>query len=184
MTDSQLRALLHDDPPAGERALFDAYYSYVYAIASRRILPLGTREDVEECVIDVFLEIFQRIDSIQTPHLKAYIGTTANHKAANVCRSLSAHARKTSPDGEEALGSLPDTAADIVAQTEQSERARILLDAIEALGEPDASILIQKFYYRRSAPDIARVLQMTPGNVRNRCARALKRLKPALSDLL
>ena len=37
VTEKQLRALLRSDPARGEKAVFDEYYSYVYAMAFRQL---------------------------------------------------------------------------------------------------------------------------------------------------
>ena len=56
MTEQQIRSLMEHHRERGEEALFETYYRYVYAIAFRIIHSLGTCEDVEECVIDVFVD--------------------------------------------------------------------------------------------------------------------------------
>lgn len=182
MTEEQIRTLMEEDPQQSERTLFEEYYSYVYAIAFRKISGTGTREDVEECVIDVFLEVLQRFPGIREGSLKAYIGTTAKNKALNVCRALSAKSRQTeSIDDVNGLALV--SGQDVAASAEQAELSRRLFGCIRDLGEPDAAIIIHKFFYGRSAGEIARILGTNPAQIRNRCSRALKRLRTALSDL-
>ena len=89
--------------------------------------------------------------------------------------------RSTSLDSEE-FGELPSD-QNIAADTEQKELTRRLLDAIEALGEPDSAIIIQKYYLGRNAGEIGRALHMHPVTVRSRLHRAIKRLRRELSDL-
>lgn len=184
MTENELRRLLQSVPAKGEEALFSQYHSYVYAIAFRQLHGIGTQEDVEECVIDVFLEIIERIDDIREGSLKSYIGTTARNQAINRVRSIAGRARKTvSIEETEANGEQLCSPQDVEQDAEQRELTRRVYESILRLGEPDASILIQKFYYGRNAVEIARVLHMRPGTVRNRCARALQKLRTALADL-
>ncbi len=182
MTEPQIRLLMQHQPEQGKRALFDTYYHYVYAIAYRKISGIGTHEDVEECVIDVFLDIFTRFDTIGSGSLKAYIGTAARHMASNTCRYLLAKSRNAEPLDEAAVLALP-SGEDVAASAEQAELTQRLLQSIEALGEPDSVILIQKFFYGRDAGEIAGILGKSPAFVRNRCSRALKRLRAELSDL-
>ena len=183
MTESQLHMLMQQQPEQGRRALFDTYYHYVYAIAFRRINGIGTHEDVEECVIDVFHETFARFDTIGSDSLKAYIGTVARNRACNTCRYLLAKSRKSEPLDEDAAAALP-SAEDVAASAEQAELHHRLVQSICALGEPDSVILIQKFYYGRSAGEIARIIGKSPAFVRNRCSKALKRLRTELSEFL
>ncbi|MCR4647205.1 MAG: sigma-70 family RNA polymerase sigma factor [Oscillospiraceae bacterium] len=181
MTEAQIRTLLYNYPQKGQKVLFDEYYTYVYAIAYRIINGIGTREDVEECVIDVFLEVIQRYDTVREGSLKSYIGTVAKNKAINVCRYVSAKSRRTDSfdDMPQELASSQDVENDI-EQTELTDR---LLSCISALGEPDATIILQKFFYDRNSTEIARLVGKPPAWVRNRCARALKRLRKDLADL-
>lgn len=181
MTEAEIRAWMARDRTQGERVLFDAYYPYVYAIAVRRIAGIGTREDVEECVIDVFLEVLQRFDTIQEGSLQAYIGTAARHKASNICRYVSAKSRRT-----ESLADMerePADPQDVAQATETAMLTDRLLQGIASLGEPDATIIIQKFYYDRKAKEIGALFGKSPAWVRNRCARALKRLRTLLADV-
>ena len=181
MTEGEIRSLLYHDPERGEQALFDTYYNYVYAIIYRRICGIGTHEDAEECVIDVFLEVLKHFDSIRDGSLRAYIGTVARNRASNLCRYVSAKSRST--ESIEEIGQVYASEQDVEDEIEQSELTERLLSCIAALGEPDATILIQKFYYDRNAREIASVIGKNPVWVRNRCSRAIKRLRKAFADL-
>ena len=60
---------------------------------------------------------------------------------------------------------------------------RIILDKIDELGEPDSTIILQKYYYDRSSNEIAELLSMKSSAVRMRAARALGRLRDLLADV-
>lgn len=162
-----------------QRKFFDTYYHYIYAIVYRILRGTGTAEDIEECVSDVFAEYFLRCETVNPDKVKSYLGTTARNKAINIYRSLTRHPFVSLDDD-----SVPEQASgeDIHQHTEQEEQAHFLLEQIKALGEPDASILIHKFYYDCNSEEIARMLHMTAPAVRTRCSRALKRLKKILTD--
>ena len=57
-----------------------------------------------------------------------------------------------------------------------------LLTELEALGEPDATILLQKYYYGRKMADIAKAVGLSTHAAQVRCGRALKRLQTKLKD--
>ncbi|MCR4647214.1 MAG: sigma-70 family RNA polymerase sigma factor [Oscillospiraceae bacterium] len=181
MTETQIRSLMYHDPKKGQRALFDEYYTYVYAIAYRKICGIGTREDVEECVSDVFHEVFRQVGNISEGSLKAYIGTVAKNKAINVCRYVCARSRRAESldEFEQEYASDQNVEQDV----EQSELTDRLLSCIEELGEPDATIIVQKYYYDRKSYEIAAMIGKNPAWVRTRCKRILKRLREALADL-
>lgn len=181
-TETEIRYLLKTHPEQGERALFDLYYHYVYTIMYHRLSGIASREDLEECVIDCFTEVFLHVNPDYDGSLKAYIGTVAKHKAINTYKQLQTSAGRRadlSEYGEEKLNQL-SSGEDIEASVEQTEQTQILLDCIAELGEPDATILIQKFFYDHNASEISRIVKLHPVTIRVRCSRALKRLKKIL----
>lgn len=168
-----------DSSEARCRAVFDQYFSYVYAIVFRILRDCGTEADVEECISDTFADVLRRMEDIDSASLKAYLGTAAKHKALNFRRTLLAERKRFLP-----IASLPDMPAEdsVEAVSDAVRMQRTLLGLIEALGEPDTSILLMKYYYNRKSGEIAAALGMQPAAVRKRCTRALKRLKQALSE--
>ena len=164
------------------RKLFNTYYNFVYAIVYRTMCGIGTQEDIEECVSDVFIAVLDALDSVQTGSLQAYIAKTAKNRAVSACRALNAGKRRTISLDDENTPE-PLSAQDVAADAERAEQTRLLLDAIEKLGEPDATIIIQKYFYDRNAIEIAKNLGMNPISVRSRCARALKKLRTLAKDI-
>lgn len=180
MTDAELRNLLRQSPEQGYRALFDTYFNYVYAVVHHILQNSGSREDVEECVMDVFMEVIQHCDTEHEGTLKAFIGTTARHRAIDRRRSVSSRNRHVTPLDEEQL-SVIHSDQNVEQSVERAEQSRILMDCIQTLGEPDATILIQKFFYERNSAEIGRIVGLVPTAVRMRCSRAVKRLKTELT---
>ncbi|WP_028519218.1 RNA polymerase sigma factor [Ruminococcus flavefaciens] len=181
MTDNDILRLMRDDPPRGQRALFDKYYSYVYAIVSRLISGFGSSSDMEECAADVFAAVMMKLMPRDDTALKSYIGTAARNAAISMRRRLAAKTGLDCREGDEELSALADT-EDIADNAEKSERSELLLRMIEELGTPDSVILIQKYYYDRSSKEIAEMVGMNAAAVRVRCARAMKRLKKLLDE--
>ena len=71
----------------------------------------------------------------------------------------------------------------VEAHAEGSELRRLLLSKIRELGEPDATILIQKYYYNLKSEEIARNVSMTASSVRSRCTRAMEKLRAKLAEI-
>ncbi|MBP1566966.1 MAG: sigma-70 family RNA polymerase sigma factor, partial [Oscillospiraceae bacterium] len=67
--------------------------------------------------------------------------------------------------------------------SDSNEVRRDILREIEALGEPDSTILMQKFYYNKTSSEIGKTVKMTASSVRSRCARAIERLKISLASI-
>ena len=66
---------------------------------------------------------------------------------------------------------------------ENSDMTRQLLQKIKELGEPDSTILMQKFYYNRKSTEIAEAVSMTASSVRSRCTRAMEKLRGKLAEV-
>lgn len=178
MTERELRSLISESPPDGRRAVFEEYSSYVYAIVWSKLGSVGSREDADECVSDIFAEIFLHLDDVYEGSLKGYIGTLAKRTAINAYHRLSANSGKTVSIEEGFEDMVSGT--DIEKDYEKAAAARLLLDKILSLGEPDATIVIQKYYYDRNSVEIARIVHLSPVAVRMRLSRSLRRLRGML----
>lgn len=183
MTGSEYTALLKKSPHKAYRALFDEYCNYVYVIVWNKLRSCGVREDIEECVSDIFAAVYFNLNSESkySGELKGYIGTIAKHKAIDKFRSLSVKSSRVVSIDEKDFNKINDE-FNMEEETEKSEIQSILLDKIEELGEPDSTIIIQKFYFNRTSAEIAKMLSMNSAAVRMRCTRALKRLKSELAQ--
>jgi len=180
MTDNEIMALMREVPANGQRALFDKYYSYVYAIVNRIISGFGSQSDSEECVIDVFASVMMKLRSDDSVSLRSYIGAAARNAAVSMRRRLvSGKGLDISADAE--MAELADS-EDIEANSDKAELAQQLLGKIGELGTPDSVIIIQKYYYNRTSGEIAEMTGLSAAAVRVRCGRAMKRLKKLLTE--
>ncbi len=171
----------HSRSPDEHRKIFEQYSNYVYAVVWRILNQAGTPEDVEECVSDIFAEIFSKLDSVYEGSMKAYIGTVARRMALNRFRKLTSGKIKT-VSLEDISVSEMESDVNITEDYEKAEQAGALLNLILSLGEPDASIIIQKYYYNRNSVEIAKIVSLNPVAVRMRLNRALKRLRKLLEE--
>ena len=180
MTHEEYREKLKNSDATAHRELFDAYCNYVYTIVFNRLRSCASREDMEECVCDVFADVYSCYDTGKdvSGDMSGFIGTIARRKAAAYYRKNSSAAGTVSIDDEDA-GEI-DSGIDIESESERREQSRTILDTIAALGEPDSSIIIQKYYYGRSAKEIGEMLSLTAENVRVRSGRAVRKLKEML----
>ena len=178
MTDAQLYELVSSSQEDGFRALFMQYQGYVYKIVWGMLRETGTPQDAEDCVSDVFLQVFLHFQEIRGTSLKAYIGTVAKHRAIDCARRLGTVKRY---GGDEFPEDTP-SGENVERFVEETDRNKQLFAAVRSLGEPDATIVIGRYFYDRKPADIAKGLHMTPVAVRVRLNRALKKLRKLLSD--
>lgn len=181
MTHEEFRHELELSKEKGQRMLFEKYCGYVYTIVHSRLRSCASREDIEECVCDVFADIYLSYDPERemSGSLSGFVGTVARRRSVDLYRKLmSGKKYPVSADDEMVLQIGSDTS--IESEYIDKERKTQLLDIITELGEPDSVIVVQRYFYDRSYAEIAGSLSMTPGAVRARCARALKRLRKML----
>jgi len=184
MTSRELAAMMKESPADCHRTLVREYGRYVYAIVYNKLRGCGTKEDIEECVSDVFAALFMKcqFDLSSENDIKSLIGTIAQRKAIDSFRSLCAKEKHITDTDEDDMRELvSDFSVD--ERVDRSELRRVLLDKIDELGEPDSTILIQKFYYNKDSNEIARSVSMTAGAVRQRCARAMSKLRAKLVEV-
>ncbi|MBQ8959778.1 MAG: sigma-70 family RNA polymerase sigma factor [Ruminococcus sp.] len=180
MTDEEYRQLMESSPQKAQRALFDEYFPYVFAIVAGRLRSCASREDVDECTADVFSEVFLYLDraSSHEGELRGIVGTIARNRSIDAFRRLSGKSGMTVPL-EEALDR-PSPQEGPLDQAERRELRQILLRKIGELGSPDSTIVLESYFFGRTSKEIGRSLSMTPAAVRMRLSRAMKKLREML----
>ncbi|WP_173459596.1 RNA polymerase sigma factor [Ruminococcus flavefaciens] len=183
MTDNELRLLMADSVQKCHRAVFDKYCNYVYAIAFKILKSCGSREDVEECVSDVFMKIYKLLDkNIDfADNFKAYIATVTRNTAIDSFRRISLRNSRTAYLDDNTIGELRDS-SDLTEKSENKEQSRIILGKIKELGDPDSTIIIQQYYYNRTAKEISKSVSMSAAAVQKRSSRARQKLRSLLTE--
>ncbi len=184
MTGTDYCSLYKKSPDKAYRALFDEYCGYVHTVVFNKLRNCGTKEDIEECVSDVFAEIFFSYDTAApfAGELTGLISTIAKRKAINMYHRLAFKSERTVYSDDDDFGEIASD-ADMEADSDNKEIREILMNAVNELGEPDSTIVIQKFYFDRSSSEIAEMLSMKASAVRMRCGRAMKKLREKLAKL-
>jgi RNA polymerase sigma-70 factor (ECF subfamily) len=179
MNENDLVQLIKSAPERGQRAFYDKYFNYVYTIVYAKLKCYAKPEDIDECVGDVFAHCFFYFDKHEDINgsLKAFVAAVARNKAVDTYRRVARHKeRNVSIDDTEELISEENVAE----SAETTEMRRLLYDKVSELGEPDSTIIIQKYFYGRSSKEIARIVELSADNVRARGSRAVKKLRELL----
>ena len=165
------------------RAVFDKYCNYVYTIAFSILKGCGSREDVEECVSDVFMKIYKLLDEETgfSDNFKAFIGAVARNTAIDAFRKISTRTSRTAYIDDDTVNEFRDK-EDITENTERKEQSSIILGKIKELGDPDSTIIIQQYYYNRTAKEIAKSISMSAAAVQKRSSRAKQKLRILLTE--
>lgn len=178
MTDKELLKKIKKDKASGLSVIIDLYSGLLYKLASAIILPVGTKEDIEECLSDSFYAFYEQLESIdlKKSSIKTFLAVITRRKAIDVYRKLS---RKSDCSFED----VAETQTDEKDFTLSLERRRLILSALKELGEPDTTIITRKYLFNETAAEIGDVLQMNEAAVQKRLERARNKLKILLGGV-
>lgn len=181
MTDIQWLEILKKSPKKAHTMLIEEYGGYVYAIVIDNLRSLCSNEEIEDCVSDVFVEVFTNIDRFDSSKgsLKSYISVIAKRTAINAFNRISYRRNiSVSADDEETV--MPVSAENPADDVQKKLFRQRLWDIVESLGEPDSSIIVYQYFYDMKVSDIAKKLLMTAAAVQKRSLRARQKLKGIL----
>lgn len=153
--------LLHN-PEQALSQMLSAYTGLVYHAASA-VLGRQSREEIEECVSDAFLDFSKG-------SVKAYLCATARNLAID---RLNRRVRSAAEPLDEFAASPEQTDSAALANLEKSE----LIRRVKSLGEPDSTILICRYYFNMRTKEIAQRVGLKENAVDQRLRRALIKLK-------
>lgn len=172
MTDANLLELIQTDPAKGFDILVSQYSALVFRICAASMVPLGTKEDAEECASDVFVSFYRHINEIdlEKGSVKGYLAVAAKRAAISVVRKLKKESGKVS------LESVQFEVED-VDRSSLREQKKLIYEAIKKLGEPDCEIITRRFLFGETVKEISVRLKMRPDAVQKRAKRAQAKLK-------
>ncbi len=154
------------------------YSKLLWSVAGAVLNNIGSTQDVEECVADTFIYLWEHPEKYnsQRGKLKTWLSVVARTQAVNRCREIAKRNIVPLADTDfiDQLG--------IVDTFLEAETRRALLAAVNALGEPDREILIRRYYYEQKPREIALALDMSVKQVDNRLYQTKLRLREVLSN--
>lgn len=175
MTDRELLLAISEDKVKGFSLLVDTYSALIYKIVSSVILPVGTREDAEECVSDTFLAFYNNLEDVdlEKGSVKGYLAVIARRRAINLYHTLKREKNTNVPLEEQRDIYSDDGTADY-------ETKAALLKAIKDLGEPDSMIVTRKYILGETAKEIGEHVGLSAEAVQKRLERSMDKLKAML----
>ena len=178
MEDKKLLRLLRKDPNAGMEQLIDQYAGLVYTVVKGKLSDYHCiSSDIEDCVADVFSNFYMNLSDYDPSiaSIRSYLCVIARNHAINVIKKRS---RQEDPSLYEVALLVKNSEEEpLDSILIEDERCSEVMKAIEALGEPDRSILFRKYYYGESAKSIGKALGLSVTNVNTRTHRALTKLR-------
>jgi RNA polymerase sigma factor, sigma-70 family len=185
VTDFDLLIELDTNPNRAMDYVLNQYTGLVYSIIHLKISSVGTEEDIKECVSDVFMEFYQKATKIdlEKGSIKGYLAILAKHKGIDLYRRL-VSAICHNCDMDESCDQLADNKFDPEENVIKKEQRKLLLQAIQTLGEPDREIFIRKYYLGQKTKEIADILFLRDNTVDKKISRGLKKLRVMLGGVV
>jgi RNA polymerase sigma-70 factor (ECF subfamily) len=174
----------------GEAAAWDELFDRHYAAAGRFIVQLGsdfTREDAEEVCQEVFLSVIRNLESFQgESQFQTWLFRIAANKARDFRERQQAAKRgggkrpislqEQDPETGltiDPLGTAPAPDVELL----NSERTRLVYQALEQAGEPCREIIELRYFGELSYEEISRALRLNAKTVSSRLSKCLDRLE-------
>ena len=178
MNDERTIAAIKNRNEAAINEVITKYSKLLWSVACAVLNNMGSTQDVEECVADTFIYLWEHPEKYnsQRGKLKTWLSIIARTQAVNRCREIAKQniIPLEESDFVDQLG--------IVDTYLEAETRRALLAAVNALGEPDREILIRRYYYDQKPKEIALALDMSVKQVDNRLYQTKLKLRESLSN--
>ena len=179
MQDDELMNILKTDPNTGMTLLLAQYGGLVYSVVKHKLAGQTFCDaDIEHCVADTFSEFYCDLDKFHkaTGSIRAWLCVIARNNAYDRLRRYKKEAGTLSLDAEETAKPWDDTFS-VEESLITKEFKESLLREIKALGEPDSTILLRKYFLAESSKEIAEKLNLTVSSVDTRTHRAIQKLR-------
>lgn len=177
MNDEKIIAAIRNRDPSAINTVIETYSRLLWSII-RPILKHAAVQDMEECVADVFIQLWQSPEKYDPSRgtLKTWLSIVARTKAIDRCREMAKYS---------ALSLEDDILIEEVATEDNdlSEETRTSLHlAVNSLEEPDREIIVRRYYLGQKPKMIAKVLGIPVKSVENRLYRSKQKLRRQISN--
>lgn len=174
--DAMILALRRKDAAVMNR-IIGKYARLLWPIAHAVLRNVGSDQDVEECVADAFIQLWEhpeKMDPVRG-NLKSYLCILVRSRAIDRYRSLTRHLTVSLEDAvlSEEFG-LPEYL--------HKQAILELRTAMNTLEEPAREILLRRYYYEQKPREIARALDLPVKQVNNILYRAKRQLRTVLTE--
>ena len=178
MNDERMITAIKNRSEAAINEVITKYSKLLWSIAGAVLNNIGSTQDVEECVADTFIYLWEHPEKYnpQRGKLKTWLSIIARTQAVNRCREIAKRNIVPLEDTDfiDQLG--------VVDNILETEIRKSLLAAVNDLGEPDREILIRRYYYDQKPKEIALAMDMSVKQVDNRLYQTKLKLRESLSN--
>ena len=176
MDDEKLAEILYSGNRDAFIQIIDAYNKLLWVIVGGVLSGVGTSEDIEECISDVYVDLWRNPKAFDPRKgtLRTFIAVIAKHKALDRYRRLT---KVKIDELDEAISSPDDDLFDYIAKSDLYSE---LYEAIRSLKEPDKEILIRRYFFGEKPSGIADKTSLPVKEVKNRLYQGKLKLRETL----
>lgn len=158
--------------------IMNKFTPLIFAICKNVIGEYGTLEDIEECVSDIFVFLWENNHkySEEKGSFKTWIGVISKYKSIDFRRKLMKKSNFESPFEETTFIVLKDVEDELLCK-EQNSKLMLLINNLKTL---DKQLFIKRYFFNQTIDDIAKEFNLTRQAVDNRLYRTRKVLKENL----
>jgi len=172
--------LLHAIARSDEQALASLYDRYRVILFGLLMRILNSREEAEDVLQDVFLQVWRRASDFDELRGKPFtwLVTLARSRAIDRLRTLTARSRAAAGSANDPT----EAVSDAVADTFRSEQRGIVSRALTQLPEEQKILLILAYFEGLTQCEIAKRLGAPLGTVKTRMRSGMIKLRELLAD--
>lgn len=174
MTDHELLELYFSRSEDAVAATRMVYGPYCRAIAQRI---LGSEEDAEECLSDVWLRVWNAIPPERPAHFKGWLGVVTRNRALTLRRTRD---RQPQQADEAALELALDLSAGPEEALEARELGRLISAFLTAQPEMERNVFLRRYWYGDTVEEAARWAGWSVSRTKSTLFRMRNKLKDYL----
>ena len=179
MNEKKLIDAIQNRDESAAAYVIDRYSRLLWSAAAPVLRNIGTAEDLEECVADAFVYLWEHPEKFDPARgsLKSWLAMIARSRAIDRYRQLMKRQTISMEDVLLQTEMIPD------APGLEEETRTVLMQALEQLTEPDREILLRRYYFDQKPKEIAKATGLTVKQVENRLYRTKQRLRETLTEV-
>jgi RNA polymerase sigma-70 factor (ECF subfamily) len=162
--------------------LYDMYFDRIYYYSKRILGILGTKEDIEECVSDVFLALWKEIYKFDEERgsFDTFVNVKTRTVALNFRRKLQKHREKHLNEPIDDMEISEKVSVSVEEEVFNKIAEHDFLEMIDKFKEPDKTYFHLRYFMNYEIKEIAKAFNTTVSSVDNRlyrCRLLLKKIR-------
>ncbi|MFT5875888.1 MAG: RNA polymerase sigma-70 factor (ECF subfamily) [Clostridium sp.] len=155
-------------------SIMSLYLGSVYGVANSILIDVCPKEDIEECVQDVFIDSWNKIEKYDQDRgsFKTWLLIICKYKALNARKKFKKHSDII--DIENVKISTNVNIDDDIIKKENKEE---FLKVIEAFKDIDREIFIRRYFLNQDIENLCNILNLSRTAIDNRLWRGRKKIK-------